>query len=62
MATTDRPLDEQLRAALDAAETDTARYHLREALQLRIAERSLREHGRDGGFGGEEGPGEASSA
>ena len=31
-------LETQLRAALREAEDDTARYHIREAIQLRIAE------------------------
>lgn len=34
------PIEQQLEAALQAADDDTARYHLREALQLRIAEKS----------------------
>jgi len=38
MAATNRPLDEQLQAAFDAAENETVRYHLRQALQLRIIE------------------------
>ena len=35
-ATTD-PIDEHLQSALECAENDDARYHLREALQLQIA-------------------------
>ena len=33
-------VDEQLEAALDAATDESARYHIREALQLRVAERT----------------------
>ena len=33
------PVDRHLDAALEAAEDEDARYHLREALQLRIAEK-----------------------
>ena len=34
----DDPIERQLEAALQASDDDVARYHLREALQLRIAE------------------------
>ncbi|MCU4799499.1 hypothetical protein SAMN05216559_3040 [Halomicrobium zhouii] len=34
------PIERQLQAALRASDDDEARYHLREALQLRIAEKS----------------------
>lgn len=36
----DDPIQQHLEAALEAAADDVARYHLREALQLRIAEQS----------------------
>lgn len=36
----DDPIENQLEAALHASDDDAARYHLREALQLRIAEKS----------------------
>ena len=35
----DDPIERQLEAALRASDDDAARYHLREALQLRIAEK-----------------------
>jgi len=36
MNLSESPLDSHLKEALDAAEDDDARYHLREALQLRV--------------------------
>ncbi|MBX0303020.1 hypothetical protein EGD98_04960 [Halomicroarcula sp. F24A] len=38
MTISESPLDTHLKAALREAEDDTARYHIREALQLRIVE------------------------
>ena len=34
------PIERQLEAALRTADDETTRYHLREALQLRIAEKT----------------------
>ncbi|MBX0347296.1 MULTISPECIES: hypothetical protein [Haloarcula] len=39
MEPTQDALDSHLEAALEAADDDTTRYHLRQALQLRIAEK-----------------------
>ena len=41
MALSDHPLDEQLEAALDAATDESARYHIRQALQIQRLEREL---------------------
>ena len=38
MTTANRTLDSHLKAALQEADDDDARYHIREALQLRIVE------------------------
>ncbi|MBX0323103.1 hypothetical protein EGH21_08695 [Halomicroarcula sp. F13] len=39
MQPTQTSLDSHLEAALEEADDDTTRYHLRQALQLRIAEK-----------------------
>ena len=39
MHVSQNPLETQLEAALEAAENETARYHIRQALQLRVIER-----------------------
>jgi hypothetical protein len=41
MTLSDHPLDEQLEAALDAATDESARYHIRQALQIQLLEREL---------------------
>ena len=38
------PIERQLEAALQASDDEDARYHLREALQLRIAEKDAATH------------------
>jgi hypothetical protein len=38
MTTASRSLDEHLEAALESATDETARYHIRQALQLRLVE------------------------
>lgn len=36
----DDPMERHLQAALESAENENTRYHLREAMQLRIAEKN----------------------
>jgi hypothetical protein len=45
MTPAETALDEQLEAALRAATDESARYHIRQALQIQIAEQEVREAG-----------------